>query len=224
MGYCFDYLWFKSFALGEFQLQRLTLQVMRMPKFAVLLMDLQKDFLDTETGRMAVEGDDAESVLKMANQVLAKAILADALPILVVNQFSPAAHVANFFRKGAAIMGTPGAVLDGRLSNTDGIKIISKSHASAFTNPELDKVLLEFGVQDLYVLGVYAEGCVCATVIDAIELGFTVHVLADAVASNTTWKKRFALWTMKRAGADIIEGMPQLTSASTSLPVKHAIW
>jgi len=193
-----------------------------MPKIAVLLMDLQKDFLDTEKGRMAVERDGAESVLKMANQVLAKTILADALPILVVNQFSPTAHLANFFRKGAAIIGTPGVELDRRLFNTDAVKVIAKSSTSAFSNPELDRVLLEFGVQELYVLGVYAEGCVCATVIDAIELGFTVHVLADGIASNTTWKKRFALWTMKRAGADIIEGTPQLVP--TPIPIKHAIW
>jgi nicotinamidase-related amidase len=193
-----------------------------MPKFAVLLMDLQKDFLDVENGRMAVERVGAESVLKMANQVLAKSILADALPILIVNQYSPVAHVGNFFRKGAAIIGTPGAELDKRLFNTKDVKVIAKSNASAFSNPELDKVLLEFGVQELYVLGVYAEGCVCATVVDAIELGFTVHVLADGVASNAEWKKRFALWTMKRAGAEVIEGMPQ--SVSASMPIKHAIW
>lgn len=193
-----------------------------MPKFAVLLMDLQKDFLDAEMGRLTVGRSDAESVLKMANQVLSKKILTDALPILIVNQFSPAAHVANFFRKGAAIIGTPGAELDDRLLDWDDVKVIAKSGASAFSNPELDRVLLEFGVQELYVLGVYAEGCVCATVVDALELGFTVHVLADAIASNTAWKKRFALWTMRRAGAEIIDGMPQMVQAS--LPVKHAIW
>jgi nicotinamidase-related amidase len=195
---------------------------MRMPKFAVLLMDLQKDFLNTETGRAPVERDDAQAVLDMANQVLKKAILPDALPILIVNQFSPAAHVGNFFRKGAAIIGTPGVALDERLTKVDDIKTISISNASAFSNPELDKVLLEFGVQDLYVLGVHAEGCVCATVIDAIELGFTVHVLADGVASSTAWKKRFALWTMRRAGAEIVDGTPQPTPVS--LPIKHAIW
>lgn len=197
-------------------------RVKRMPKFAVLLMDLQKDFLDADEGRMAVERVGAESVLKMANQVLAKTILAEALPILVVNQYSPATHVGNFLRKGAAIIGTPGAELDERLVNTDDVKVITKSSASAFSNPELDKMLLEFGVQELYVLGVHAEACVCATVIDAIELGFTVHVPADGVASTASWKKRFALWTMKRAGADIVEGMPQLVSVS--MPIKHAMW
>ena len=171
---------------------------------------------------MLVDRADAESVLKMANQVLAKSILAGALPILVVNEFAQSAHIANFFRKGAAIAGAPGAELDPRLSNTEDVKVITKSSSSAFSNAALDKVLLEHGVQELYVLGVYAEGCVCATVIDAIALGFTVHVLADGIASNAAWKKRFALWTMRRAGARIITGLPQIEAPA--MPVKHAIW
>lgn len=193
-----------------------------MPKTAVLLMDLQQDFLDSESGRMPVERAGAEAVLKMANQVLSRSVLADALPILIVNQFSPSKHIANFLRKGAAVAGSPGAEFDRRLHNTEQVRVVAKSGTSGFSNPELDRTLLDYGVQELYVLGVYTEGCVCATVVDAIELGFTVHVLADAVASNVPWKKRFGLWTMKRAGANIIEGTPVSTLAA--LPLKHAVW
>ena len=60
------------------------------------------------------------------------------------------------------------------------------------------------GIQDIYVLGVFAEGCVRSTAVDAVKHGYTVHVIADAVASNAAWKKAFALWAMARAGAQIL--------------------
>jgi len=171
---------------------------------AVLLIDLQKDFLDVEEGRMPVGRQDAYAVLKTANDVLSKRVLAAALPILVMNQFSAAERVANFFRKGSAIAGSAGAELDERLENHSHAKVIVKARPSAFSNPELLQYLQAQGVKELYVLGVFAEGCVRSTVLDAMKLGYSVHVLADAVATDASWKKRFAIWVMKRAGAVII--------------------
>ena len=193
-----------------------------MPKFAVLLLDLQKDFLDGESGRMPVDRAGADAVLTVANDILAKRVLADALPILVVNRFPASAHVANFFRKGAAVIGSEGAEFDARLDNLNAVQVITKSSSSAFSNPELDILLLKHDVQELYVLGVFAEACVRATVIDAIKLGFTVHVLADAVASNSTWKKQVGIWAMKRAGAKIMQGLPE--PVATTQPFPHSIW
>jgi len=152
---------------------------------------------------------------------LSKHVLADALPILIVNRFPPSAHIANLFRKGAAVVGNRGAELDSRLHNLDGVPVIEKANPSAFSNPELDILLLANDVQELYVMGVFAEACVRATVTDAIALGFTVHVLADAVASNAVWKKQVGIWAMKRAGADILEGMPAPKASSQT--IKHAI-
>lgn len=193
-----------------------------MPKFAVLLLDLQKDFLDGESGRMPVDPAGADAVLEAANDILSKRVLADALPVLVVNRFPVSAHVANFFRKGAAIAGSDGAEFDARLHHRETVPVISKSRPSAFSNPELDKLLLKHDVQELYVMGVFAEACVRATVTDAIKLGFTVHVLADAVASNAAWKKRAGMWAMKRAGARIMDGLPE--PITTTQPFPHSIW
>jgi nicotinamidase-related amidase len=178
-----------------------------MPQSAVLLMDLQRDFLDRATGRMPVAESSAQAVLRVANDVLAKRILADALPILVVNQFPAGAPIANFFRRGAAIAGSIGAELDGRLERSGSEKVITKASPSAFSNPELERYLRANGVQDIYVLGVFAEGCVRSTAVDAVKRGYTVHVIANAVASNAAWKKAFALWAMARAGAEILPGV-----------------
>jgi nicotinamidase-related amidase len=174
------------------------------PESAVLLMDLQRDFLDCDVGRMPVDASGAQAVLRVANDVLVKRILKRALPVLITNQFPSTARLANFFRKGAAMVGSAGAELDRRLERTGTELVVSKASPSAFSNPELERQLRARGIRDLYVLGVFAEGCVRATAVDAVKRGYTVHVIADAVASNAAWKKRFALWAMARAGAEIL--------------------
>lgn len=178
-----------------------------MPETAILLMDLQRDFLDREAGRMPVDERGAKATLRVANEVLSRALLADALPILVTNKFPAAARVANFFRHGAAISGTAGAELDPRLLRSGSELVVTKASANAFSNPELQRHLDLHGVKKIYVLGVFAEGCVRATVVDAVKRGYSVVVIADAVASNAAWKKRFALWAMARAGAEILPGL-----------------
>ncbi len=167
-------------------------------------MDFQRDFLDREAGRMPVDERGAKAALRVANEVLSKRVLVGALPILVTNQFPASARVANFFRRGAAISGTVGAELDPRLARSGSEMVVTKARPSAFSNLELQRYLDSHGVKKIYVLGVFAEGCVRATVVDAVELGYRVTVIADAVATNAAWKKHFALWAMARAGAEIL--------------------
>jgi len=68
-----------------------------MPKSAVLLMDLQRDFLNVAGGRTPVEASDAKAVLQVASEVLTKSILVDALPVFVMNQFPVTARIGNSF-------------------------------------------------------------------------------------------------------------------------------
>ena len=169
---------------------------------------------------MPVDGPGAEAVLRLANAVLSKRVLAEALPILVLNQFPATARIANFFRKGAAVAGSIGAELDARLQSSSSAKVIVKGSPSAFSNPELEQYLRAHDVQDLYVLGVFAEACVRSTVVKAVKLGYIVHVIANGVATNAAWKKRFALWAMKRAGARIVPSLLAARQADSSPHVK----
>lgn len=178
-------------------------------------MDLQRDFLDCKGGRMPVDASGSEAVRQAANEVLSKRVLADALPIIVLNQFPPAARIANFFRRSAAIAGSAGAELDGRLEPSGSAKVIAKARPSAFSSPELEQYLRAHSIQELYVLGVFAEGCVRSTVLEAVKLGYTVHVIANAVATNAPWKKRFALWAMQRSGAKIVPNLLALKPSNS---------
>ena len=173
---------------------------------AVLLIDLQRDFLDSKDGRLPVTEEGAQAVLHAANEILAKRALPEAFLVLVLNQFPASARLANFFRKGAAIAGSQGAEPDPRLEHLGSATVVVKSESSAFSNPKLQELLSAREVRDLWVLGVFAEGCVRATVLEALRLGYSVRVSESAVSSSATWKKRIALWAMERAGAKIERG------------------
>ena len=172
-----------------------------MPNAAILLIDLQTDFLDLEEGCLPVDRIGSEEVIKIANEVLTKKILPDVLPVFIVSKFPPSARIANFFRKNAALVGSHGANIDERIVKAESTAVFEKSKSSAFSNPEVADYLKNRDVKDLYVLGVFAEGCVRATVLDAIKIGFNVCVVENAVATNASWKKQIALWVMNRAGA-----------------------
>lgn len=174
-----------------------------MERSAVLLLDLQHDFLGADGARRPVGRSRAATIINLANLILGKRVLPLAIPILVVNQFSARDHVGNFFRRHAAVAGTSGAEIDGRIHGAAGVKRIGKARPSAFSNPELDHELKAQNIRTLYVMGVFAEGCVRVTVLDALARGFEVTVLADGVGSDTEWKRRFGLWSMVRAGAKI---------------------
>jgi nicotinamidase-related amidase len=167
-------------------------------------MDLQADFLASEGASMPVDAVGAESVIQTANAVLARQILPLSIPIIIVNQFPHSDRIGNFFRHHAAIIDTPGAALDGRIVGAAGVTLFAKSKPSAFTNPGLETFLKANHVTELYVMGVFAEGCVRSTVLEARKRGYGVVVPTDAVATNASWKKRFALWAMRRAGATIV--------------------
>src|SRR5438552_3814106 len=71
-------------------------------------MDLQRDFLGAEGGRMPVQAEGAIAVISAANALLNREALLQSILILMLNQFPATDRIANLFRKGAAVAGTPG--------------------------------------------------------------------------------------------------------------------
>ena len=171
-------------------------------------MDLQVDFLSPSGSRMPVDQSDASRVIEVANAVLAGTLASASLPVLVVNEFPKSARIGNFFRRGAAVVGTSGANLDPRLTSRPEVRSFSKSSPSAFSNPDLEPFLKTNAVCKLYVIGVFAEGCVRATAIEGVRRGFEVVVPLDAIGTNSEIKRSFAKWSMRRAGVKLIPSLP----------------
>lgn len=63
--------------------------------------------------------------------------------------------------------------------------VISKTSSSPFNSSNIDQVLRNLGVKQLYVTGVMTSGCVETTVRDAADRGYDVILVTDACAGRT---------------------------------------
>lgn len=173
-----------------------------MPNTALLLLDLQRDFLEAG-GRLTVGERHAAPVIESANRLLKHAAGADWKLIFVKNEFRKDDWLGNFFRNRAAIAGAAGAAIDPRVNLPPTAHVVSKSESDAFSNPALLEHLTAASTDRIVVLGVMTEACVCATVQGAITRGFQVTVVSDGVASCRESQKQRGLERMRKAGASI---------------------
>ena len=160
---------------------------------AVLLVDLQVDFLDAD-GRLPVEQSAVPPLLKCVEAVVAEAHEVGVPIVHIVNAF-PRWSIANIFRKFAAIEGSPGAAIDDRVPRSEAEPIFTKARSDAFSNAELETWMREHEIERILVLGVYADACVRRTVEGAVAracgdsvvttLTDTVTVAAVAVTAVT---------------------------------------
>src|SRR5271165_2219102 len=134
-----------------------------MNNLALLLLDLQRDFLECG-GRMAVGAGDAKRVVSLANRLIEHGGSAGWKLIFIKNEFPETDRIGNFFRKDSAIEGSAGAALDPRITIAPTGLVLTKSRPDAFTNPALAEALESDAVRQIVVLGVMAEGHVSATV------------------------------------------------------------
>jgi len=81
---------------------------------------------------------------------------------------------------------------------------LDKVSFGCFGNAGFLARLADLGDRDqLVVGGVESHICVCQTVLGALEKGYDVHVVTDAVGSRTDENYRVGLARMERAGAHL---------------------
>jgi len=84
--------------------------------------------------------------------------------------------------------------------------VISKNQKSAFSNKNFEAELKENHIQGVYISGVVTESSVYETAIDAIEKGFEVEIIDDAIAGKerNSFAERKALKSLEDIGAKIV--------------------
>jgi nicotinamidase-related amidase len=163
---------------------------------ALLLVDFQYDFL-ASSGRMPVGEENARRVIDIANSMAALFEKRGCPIVFIHNQFKASDVIRNFFRRHAAIEGSAGSRPDSRVQ-VRGARFVEKSRRSAFSNPDLAAYLKMAGIDHVILCGVYAEGCVLATALDAQKSGLQVTVLSDGIASDREFKYNWALSRLRR--------------------------
>jgi len=82
--------------------------------------------------------------------------------------------------------------------------VVVKQYASAFLGTSLASTLQASGVDTLIITGVSTSGCVRATGVDAIQLGFIPKVVRDAVGDRAPGPHEANLYDLQAKYADVV--------------------
>jgi acyl-CoA reductase-like NAD-dependent aldehyde dehydrogenase/nicotinamidase-related amidase len=151
-------------------------------KAALLLVDLQRDFLEAP-GLDPAAGE----VVANAARLLAGARERGIPVIHVVTSIDPShddrmPHWKTQHR-WMCVPGTPGHESPLSLRASDGEPVVRKTQFSAFSSAELDRALTAAACDTLILAGIHLHGCVRATALDAYARRFDVWIADDAVGS-----------------------------------------
>ena len=99
---------------------------------------------------------------------------------------------------------TPASAIVPELAPRTGELVVRKNVPSAFFGTTLAPWLTAQGVRTLLVAGCVTSGCVRASVVEAMCLGFRPVVLADCVGDRALDPHRASLFDMEQKYADVV--------------------
>lgn len=155
------------------------------PQVAFVVVDVQKEFVDSG-GSLPVASQQVEPMLAATNRLLESA-RSLGVEVLYVTSESPA-----------------GGDFDPRLKRSAG-PVFPKGRADAFSNRDLERYLRSRAIDHLVIAGVFADRCVLFTARGAMNRGYKVQVVSDAVAAATDARRSQALRRLETEGAEIID-------------------
>ena len=84
-----------------------------------------------------------------------------------------------------------------------GCQPISKLSFSCCGSDPFVRALRDLGRKQVVIAGIEAHVCVFQTGVDLLDMGFEVHVVADAVSSRTVENRQVGLERVREAGASV---------------------
>jgi nicotinamidase/pyrazinamidase len=156
------------------------------PGDALLVTDVQNDFLSG--GSLAVP--DGDEVVPVLNRYIDIFVTRN-LPVFATRDWHPEHH-CSFRAQGGpwpphCIAGTHGAEFAAALRLPPSAVIISKATTpehdaySSFLRTDMDRQLRDAGIRRIFIGGLTTDYCVLNTTRDALQLGYQVFVLVDAI-------------------------------------------
>ena len=155
------------------------------PQIGLVVIDVQKEFMES-TGRLPVAREEVEPMLAATNRLVESARPLG-VEVVYVTSESPA-----------------GGDLDSRLRTGAG-PVFAKRRADAFSNTELDRFLRSRAIDHLVIVGAFADRCVYFTARGAMNRGYKVKIVSDAIAAATDARRARAIDRLRSEGAEIIQ-------------------
>ena len=177
------------------------------PKTVLLVMDMQEDFLG-ENAKMPINKEQIPAITAVINSLIDE-FERNGQQIIYVKSEFPKIAIGNRIRHHAAIKGSPGTNIYGKIRISGNI-IFSKKEPDAFSNPEFEKYLVANQVNQLVITGVYADQCVLSTALAALNRKYQVKFVRNGVGSSSEKAVYKACETVKKRGAEVIEYQPNM--------------
>jgi maleamate amidohydrolase len=180
-------------------------RVQRGTRPAVVVVDLTNGFTDASLPT----GADLDEVVSHT-RVLVDAAREAAVPVVFTTIAFDQARVASsaWLRKAtgmaALLEGSALVTVDSRLGQLVDEALVTKHGASAFFGTDLVAILNARGVDTVLVTGATTSGCVRATVVDAVQYGFTVLVPRECVGDRASGPHEANLFDMDEKYGDVI--------------------
>ncbi|WP_236581287.1 isochorismatase family protein [Hydrogenophaga sp. BPS33] len=188
-------------------------------KPALLVIDLSKGFTDP----VQPLGSDLSGQIAATN-VLIRAARTQRVPVI----FSAVRYEGRNLRdaglwyqkmRGQSTLHIDGDghELDPRLLREEGDEVLYKKYASCFFGSDLTSRLVNEGIDTLIITGTSTSGCVRATVVDAVQLGFRPMVVAEGVGDRSHASHQQSLFDIDTKYGDVV-GLSEAQAYLTALP------
>ncbi len=160
-------------------------------KKALLVIDIQKDNIAPD-GPYPFPQKSVEELITHVNQLTAQFNNAGH-PVFFIRQIYKGFWgrlISKLFLKGITLEGSDGANLDKRLNILKGVTI-DKTRQNAFANTTLNSQLSNLDISTVVICGLDGAYCVGATAHAALQAGFKVELLDQAILTNkpARWAK-----------------------------------
>jgi len=170
------------------------------PQKALVVMDMQLDLIG-ENAKLPIENN-ADDLIKTVNAMIDD-YHSQGYRIIYIRSVFSKYDIANFFRNKACVEGTAGIEIDPRVHIVSK-NIFDKKRSSAFSNKDFENYLIQNQVNELYMTGVMAEGCVYRTTISGLERKYTVNFIENAVGVSKMKNLKPTIDKLNKKGARVV--------------------
>jgi nicotinamidase-related amidase len=198
-------------------------RVRRGSRPAILVVDLSRGFTEDRWPT----GADLTAVVSATSDLIAAARQGGAAVLFTTIAYDLAdveGDSCGWLRKapGLGILraGSELVDLDPRLPRQPADPLIVKKGASAFFGTELAATLVALGTDTVVVCGATTSGCVRASVVDAVQYGFSVLVPRDCVGDRAAGPHEANLFDIDAKYGDVIEQADALAYAADPAAVE----
>jgi nicotinamidase-related amidase len=173
---------------------------------AVVCVDLVKGFTDP-AAPMGLQS--FGEVVAPTRRVLDAARAAGVPVVLVGSEYDPDFRDAGAWERkvthAGIVRGSEWVEFDEGLGRRDSDHVVYKQYPSSFFATDLQSRLVNLGVDTVIVTGAATSGCVRATAVDAVQHGFRVAVVRDAVGDRELLPHLASLFDLDTKYADVVD-------------------